>query len=170
MRTITACAVAAVAMLSGAGARSQTQQLLDGQRQQEERQKAVIAATSPPVDPYKWARDLNNLQEGAQASSHGSYMVYPKPFYPSPFSHEGWTKGSDCRYNGAPLANGDRLGTCKYSGRDGYGFAHVVWSHYKDDKGRLLERPVSAVPCHIEATEACTERLRQDAIEHKQPR
>jgi hypothetical protein len=84
--------------------------------------------------------------------------IEPPPFYPSPLAAQGRNTGDDCEYY-AVLPSGGIAGTCKYSGPDGYGFAHVVWS--SRNPARVLT-PISAVACYQEETDACKGREYED--------
>lgn len=89
---------------------------------------------------------------GEAPAPYAGPPISPPPFYPSPLAAQGRNTGDDCEFY-AVLASGGITGTCKYSGPDGYGFAQVIWSHH---------RPISAVACYQEETDACKEREYED--------
>ena len=89
---------------------------------------------------------------GEAPPAYAGPPISPPPFYPSPLAAQGRNIGDDCEFY-AVLPSGGITGTCKYSGPDGYGFAHVIWSH---------QRPISAVACYQEESDACKGREYED--------
>jgi len=72
----------------------------------------------------------------------GSWIPVIHPFYPSPFADRGWNTGSECRpklpdYDPEPH---QWVGTCKYSGVGGAGYANVTWDG---------ARPIKAEICYV---------------------
>ena len=101
---------------------------------------------------------LVTKRAGEFPASYVGPPISPPPFYPSPLAAQGRNGGDDCEFY-AVLPSGGITGTCKYSGPDGYGFGQVVWSS-NNDKREF--RPISAVACYQEETDACKGREYDD--------
>lgn len=53
-----------------------------------------------------------------------------RPYHPSPYAEQGWYEGGECVVYGPDVITGDEIGTCKYWGPGGFGYANVVWGFH----------------------------------------